>query len=383
MTVELLNPQDKKRPPGFSQGARVADWVFVSGQLAWDSEGGIVGKGDIKAQAERAFECIDDVLGIVGGGLSDIVKLTAYLVNPVHFQGYWDTRARLFPTMPPADTTVAANSLALPEALIEIEAYAHLGRKNKLLLPPDQGTGISYSQGSMAGNTIWVSGQTSLDREGNLRALGDPSGQLRASLRNVEEVLQTGGASLRDLVKVNYFLTNPTYYDTLFQIREESFKENGPADDVASIRALGLPELLFETEAVAVVPPAKAQFLNPPGVPAPFNYSQVVVADGLVYISGQTPWNKDRELVGKGDFDAQFSQAFSNVETCLRSVGCTFDNVAKITYYITHAARFVSSRDIRSRYFQTHPPAVTAIAVDGIGGFPDLMCEVDAIAELP
>ena len=383
MTVELLNPQGKKRPPGFSQGTRVGDWVFVSGQLAWDNEGGIAGKGDIKAQAERAFECIDEVLGIVGGGLSDIVKLTAFLVSPVHFQDYGDTRARLFPTMPPADTPVAATSLALPEALIEIEAYAHLGRKTQLLLPPDQGSDMSFSQGAIAGNTIWVSGQTSLDRQGNLRAVGDPSGQLWAALQNIEEVLRAGGADFRDLVKINYFLTNPTYYENLFQIREETFKENGPADDVASIRALALPELLFEAEALALVPPAKAQFLDPPGVPTPFNYSQVVVADGLVYISGQTAWNKDRELVGKGDFDAQFSQAFRNVETCLRSVGCTFDNVAKITYYITHAAWFASSRDIRSRFFQAHLPAVTAIVVDGIGGFPDLMCEVDAIAELP
>ena len=383
MTVELLNPQGKRRPPGFSQGTRAGDWVFISGQLAWDNEGGIAGKGDIKAQAERAFECIDEVLGIVGGGLSDIVKLTAYLVNPVHFQVYWDTRALLFPTMPPAETTVAASALALPEALIEIEAYAHLGRKTQLLLPPDQRSGMSFSQGAMAGNTIWVSGQTCLDRQGNLSAVGDSPGQLRAVLRNIEEVLRAGGADVQDLVKINYFLTNPTYYEDLFQIRAETFKDNGPADDVASIRALALPELLFEAEAVAVVPPAKAQFLDPPGVPTPFNYSQVVVADGLVYISGQTPWNQDRELVGMGDFDAQFSQAFRNVETCLRSVGCTFDNVAKMTYYITHAARFASSRDIRGRFFKAHLPAVTAIVVDGIGGSPDLMCEVDAIAELP
>ena len=126
MTVELLNPQGKKRPPGFSQGTRVGDWVFVSGQLAWDNEGGIAGKGDIKAQAERAFEFIDEVLGIVGGGLSDIVKLTAFLVSPVHFQDYGDARARLFPTMPPAETSVAATSLALPEACRRSAIMGHI-----------------------------------------------------------------------------------------------------------------------------------------------------------------------------------------------------------------------------------------------------------------
>ena len=244
MTVELLNPQGKKRPPGFSQGTRVGDWVFVSGQLAWDNEGGIAGKGDIKAQAERAFEFIDEVLGIVGGGLSDIVKLTAFLVSPVHFQDYGDARARLFPTMPPAETSVAATSLALPEALIEIEAYAHLGRKTQLLLPPDQGSDMSFSQGAIAGNTIWVSGQTSLDRQGNLRAVGDPSGQLWAALRNIEEVLRAGGAGFRDLVKINYFLTNPTYYENLFQIREETFKKT-VQPTMSPPSGLGTPRTAF------------------------------------------------------------------------------------------------------------------------------------------
>jgi enamine deaminase RidA (YjgF/YER057c/UK114 family) len=233
------------------------------------------------------------------------------------------------------------------------------------------------------GNTIWVSGQTSQDRQGRPQAIGDFPGQLRAALQNINEVLKAGGASSKDLVKINYFLTHPLYYKDLFQIREETFKQNAPGDDVATIRALALPELLVEAEAVALAPPAKAEYLDPPGIPRPFNFSHVVVADGLVYVSGQTPWDKDRKLNAPGDFEGQLAQAFRNVETALKAVGCTFQNVAKITYYITSGSYFVRSREVRSRFVKDHPPAMTAIVVDAIGGFPELMCEVDAIAVLP
>ncbi|MBI2166404.1 MAG: RidA family protein [Chloroflexi bacterium] len=383
MRIELLNPPGEKRPPAFSQGAVAGDWVFVSGQLAWTRDGGIAGKGDIKAQSERAFEHIEQVLRMAGGGLSDVVKLTAYLVDPRHFQGYWDVRRRLFPSNAPASTTVAATALAFPEALIEIEAYAHLGKKTRFVMPSPPG-GPAYSQGARAGNTIWVSGQTSQDlKEGKPQAVGDFPGQLHIALRNVNEVLKAAGAGPKDLVKINYFLTNPLYYKDLFQIRADTFKERAPGDDVASIRALALPELLVEAEAVAVVPPAKVEYINPPDVPQPFSFSQVVIADGLVYVSGQTPWDKDRKLSSPGDFEGQLAQAYRNVEACLKAAGCTFNDVAKITYYITNSTYFARSREVRARFVGESPPAITAIVVDGIGGFPELMCEVDAIAVLP
>lgn len=383
MRVELISPPGMKRSEALSQGTRVGDWVFVSGQLAWDQEGGILGLGDFKTQAERAFDYIDQVLGTVGGDLSDVVKLTAYLVNPVHFQSYHDICSRIFPDNPPASTTVATNSLIAPEALVEIEAYAHLGHSTRLLLPPSpRGVG-SFSRGARVGNTIWASGQTSLSEHGVVQAVADFSGQLNAVYRNIETVLTAGGASFHDLVKINYFITNPLYYKDLFRIREEIFKTDGPADDVVSIRASANPQSLIEADAIALVPPSKAEFVNPPDLPPPFNFTNVVVADGLVYVSGQSAWDKERNLIKPGDFDAQLDRAFRNVEIALNSVGCGFDNVAKISYFITHVGYFDRSLEIRSEFIRSHPPAITGVVVDSIGGFPGAMCEVDAIAALP
>ena len=67
--------------------------------------------------------------------------------------------------------------------------------------------------------------------------------------------------------------------------------------------------------------PSKAEFVNSPELPPPFNFSNVVVADGLAYVSGQVARDKDKNLVLPGDFNAQFRQALKNVEIALDSVG--------------------------------------------------------------
>ena len=88
MKVELINPPGLDTSGALSQGTRAGDWIFVSGQRARDTNGNTVGIGDFEAQADRAFECVAQVLAEAGGDLSDVVKLTAYLVNPLHVQTF-------------------------------------------------------------------------------------------------------------------------------------------------------------------------------------------------------------------------------------------------------------------------------------------------------
>ena len=82
MKVELINPPGLDRSSAISQGTKAGDWIFVSGQRSRDNNGNTVGIGDFEAQADQAFECVAQVLAEAGGNLSDVVKLTAYLVSP-------------------------------------------------------------------------------------------------------------------------------------------------------------------------------------------------------------------------------------------------------------------------------------------------------------
>ena len=378
MKVEPINPSGLERSSALSKGTKAGDWIFISGQRARDSDGNTVGIGDFEAQADRAFECVAQVLAEAGGDLSDIVKLTAYLVSPPHVQSFHDMYARVFPTHPPAGTTAVVASLSSPDALIEIEACARLGQNTKW---PTQWTG-PFSTGVRAGNTIFISGQTAARSDSQEPPTGFPS-QLHAVYQILDASLADFGAGFSDLVKINYFITNPLYYRELYRIREEVFEVDWPGDSVVSIRALDDPHALVETDAVALSPSSKAEFVNSPELPPPFNFSNVVVADGLAYVSGQVARDKDKNLILPGDFDAQFRQAFKNVEIALNSVGCSFENAVKVSCFISHAGYFEQSLDIRREVFKGRPPAVTSVAVDSMGGFPEALCEIDAIAAIP
>ena len=109
-----------------SQAVRAGALVAVSGQLAIDEDGALVGEGDIARQAEQCFRNIASVLATVGGTLDDVVKLTSFLVDLADAAGYLEARATLFGNGPPASTTIVVSRLLVPGALIEIEALAVL-----------------------------------------------------------------------------------------------------------------------------------------------------------------------------------------------------------------------------------------------------------------
>jgi enamine deaminase RidA (YjgF/YER057c/UK114 family) len=124
--MERVHIRTQQTPANMSQGVRAGDLVIVSGQLAFDDNGALVGEGDIARQAEQCFRNIGSVLATVGGALDDVVKLTSFLVDPADAAGYLETRAVVFPRDPPASTTVVVAALLVPGALIEIEALAVL-----------------------------------------------------------------------------------------------------------------------------------------------------------------------------------------------------------------------------------------------------------------
>ena len=117
------------RPPGtpahMSQAVQVGQLVFVSGQIAFDASGALAGPDDVAAQARQCFANIEAILAEVGGALTDVAKLTAFLASPDLAPAYLAVRAETFPVDPPATTTVVAATL-VPGFLIEIEATAVL-----------------------------------------------------------------------------------------------------------------------------------------------------------------------------------------------------------------------------------------------------------------
>ena len=99
--------------------------VFVSGQVARNAAGELVGKGDIKAQTRQALENVKSVLATAGATMEDVVKVTVFVTNVVeHYDQIHAARAEYFKSDYPASTMVEVRSLVDPDMLIEIEAIA-------------------------------------------------------------------------------------------------------------------------------------------------------------------------------------------------------------------------------------------------------------------
>ena len=110
-----------------SHGVKVTagNLVFVSGQVARNVHGELVGKGDIKAQTRQALENVKDVLEVAGATMADVVKVTVFVTNVVeHYTQIHEARAEYWKTDYPASTMVEVRSLVSPDMLIEIEAIA-------------------------------------------------------------------------------------------------------------------------------------------------------------------------------------------------------------------------------------------------------------------
>ena len=108
----------------FTDAVRAGELLFVSGIVAVDAEGRLVGGDDVVAQAGQVFRNMGDVLAAAGCGFADVVKVTIFLtdvddrplINPVRQEVFGETR--------PASTLVEVPRLAVEGAKVEIECVA-------------------------------------------------------------------------------------------------------------------------------------------------------------------------------------------------------------------------------------------------------------------
>lgn len=121
---------DLSTPRGYSHVVTATGtMVFVSGQIALDNDGKIVGAGDIRAQATQVLQNVKSALAAAGATFADVVKQNTYVVNlnADSLAAIREVRAQFFPAGdPPASTLVGVTALAMEGLLIEIEVIAVL-----------------------------------------------------------------------------------------------------------------------------------------------------------------------------------------------------------------------------------------------------------------
>ncbi len=108
----------------FAQAVRIDDVIYVAGQVAWDKNGDIVGKGDLLAQSRQVFKNIAEILELAGASLNDIVRLTQYFMDMSDIHAYRQARREAMPGVACITLGVQVARMTHPDLLLEIEAMA-------------------------------------------------------------------------------------------------------------------------------------------------------------------------------------------------------------------------------------------------------------------
>ncbi len=127
--TQFINPKGLAAPHGYTHviAAKPGKMVFISGQVAMDAQGHLVGKDDLRAQAKQVFENLKTALAAAGANFDDVVKITWYVkgYNAQQLSILREVRdSYVRKEAPPASTLVGVTSLFQEDYLLEVDAVA-------------------------------------------------------------------------------------------------------------------------------------------------------------------------------------------------------------------------------------------------------------------
>jgi len=118
---------------------------------------------------------------------------------------------------------------------------------------PTAATG-SYSQAVLAGNTLYISGQTGEGLDGSPPVSGDPTAQTRQACENIKVLLAEAGGEISHAVKLTVYITDRAYREPVYAVIAEYFGPHSPASTGVIVDGLASAAFLVEIDVTAVLP---------------------------------------------------------------------------------------------------------------------------------
>ncbi len=112
-----------------------------------------------------------------------------------------------------------------------------------------------------------------------------------------------------------------------------------------------------------------------------YSHGIVTQSGKLLFIAGQTASDKNHNVVGKGDIEAQAKQVFENLQAVLKETGASLENLVMTTIYLTDNKYREGYNRVRNQYYKGTPPTSTLVVVKGLAN-PDYMIEIAGVAAL-
>ena len=154
------------------------------------------------------------------------------------------------------------------------------------------------------------------------------------------------------------------------------------ASTLSILTVLGLGACEREPQPV-ITPPRVKQVFHLNGYEKDFGYSQAVLIDKTLYVSGTVSVDASGRLVSAGDMAGQMRAAYANIRRTLAAHGADFDEVVKETIYTTDMVALLKSSDVRFEFYDKERlPTVSWVQVQRLVD-PGFLVEIEVVAELP
>jgi enamine deaminase RidA (YjgF/YER057c/UK114 family) len=111
---------------GYSRAVKVGDYIEVSGTVASDENGNVMGKNDAYEQTRYILQKIEKALIKAGASLKDVVRTRMFVTDISRFEEYAKAHGEAFASIKPCTSMLEVKGLVAPEYLIEIETTAIL-----------------------------------------------------------------------------------------------------------------------------------------------------------------------------------------------------------------------------------------------------------------
>jgi reactive intermediate/imine deaminase len=347
---------DGSRPAGlFAPG-------LVVGRTAY-----IAGKGDYRPNEEfpaKVRNCLAEVektLKVGGLNLSHVVAASCYLEDPQNYAKFNEVYAEFFPNRPPARTTLGVPNVP-GDSRVEITCIAYVDA-SEIKQIGAQPAGRPYSQGILAGTTLYISGKGDQLPDGSHPPTFEE--QVRQTLRNVESVLKEAGLDFRHVVFSNVYIDKYENYATVNKVYSEFFEYGNeparatvfvdwiPGDSHVEISCIATTELAGRK----VVRPASMKF--GPDERAT-TASPAVWAGDTLYLSGLTGFDPS-EGVLPDNLEKQVRRMARSHTDILAAAGLGLQDIVSGHVYLRDIKDYAPFNDIYKEYFSKGPGVRTCL----------------------
>lgn len=349
----------------YSPAVSAGGFIYLSGTLAQDDRGAIVGKGDIAAQTRRVIERMRDLLAAAGSSLDHVVAVTVYLKSAGDFAAMNDVYRTYWRANPPTRTTVVAG-FVLADALVEMSMIAvPNGAPREVVHPQGWMTSPNpYSYAIRAGDTLFLSGLVSRNGRDNSVVSGDIDVQTRTVMTNAGELLKAAGMSFANVVSARVFLPDTSVFGRMNEVYRGYF-DGVPPPARATVRA-GLAGSQYNVE-ITMIASSAARSAVSAGRPANPNLSHAIRAGNRLYVSGMLGNTPET----KGDVAAQTRETLQRIGQTLEAGGYGPQDVVDSLVYLTDVRNFGAMNEVYRGFFARDFPARATVesglvAADGL-----------------